>query len=65
MSIFDGLVILGVFGGLGYVLLSKMHKDNPLLIGRIKEWINKKESPKSQQNPDEIRQVYDEKRTMM
>ena len=67
MGIVDGLVVLGVFGGFGYMILSKLHQNNPAMADKIKGWfkgglIHKSDSVPT---PEHTEQVYDEKRTMM
>jgi len=67
MGLTDVLVVLGVFTGLGYVILARINERSPNKLEWIKGLfsggIYKKESAK--ENLDKLQQVYDEKRTMM
>ena len=67
MAILDGLMVLGILGGLGFVIYNKLAKKNPG-IKKATEGIGFnfiKEIPYVSPKPDKIEQVYNEKRTMM
>lgn len=67
MGLLDGLMVLGILGGLGFVIYSRLAKKNPG-IKKMTEGIGFKfidEIPYVSPKPDKIEQVYNEKRTMM
>jgi hypothetical protein len=64
MALSDALAVLGVFIGLGYVILAKMNKSNPQAM----QWLKgafKVQKPETPSMKDSIQQVYDERRSMM
>lgn len=62
MGIFDVLVVLGIFGGIIFIVWRKVEKKYP----EAKEIFSEGLQVKQSKQPMEItQQVYDEKRTMM
>lgn len=65
MGLIEGLVVLAIFMGFAYIIFAKMHQNNPMLMGKIKDWFKDKPSIHTPESLDRIQQVYDERRTMM
>ena len=68
MSLFDGLVALGVISGLGYIIYVKILSQNPGIGVKIKSIIPTKLYDKVEpitKVPDKIEQVWDERKSMM
>jgi len=66
MSLWDGLVALGVILAFGYLVFIRLAKTNPVAAQNIRNMLPGKiyeneESPM----PDKVQQVWEEKRTMM
>ena len=69
MGFTDGLVVLAVLGGFGFMIYSQLAKKNP----KINEWVQKqfgqglfkKNEGIDSMAKDKIEQVYDERRSMM
>ena len=67
MALLDGLLVLGILGGLGWVIYGRLAEKNPR-IKELTEGIGFKfteEIPYKEPKPDKREQVYNEKRTMM
>lgn len=67
MPLIDGLLVLGILGGLGWVMYHKLSQKNPG-IKKMTEGISFnliEKVPFIPEKPDKIKQVYNEKRTMM
>ncbi len=67
MTLFDGLVALGVVGAIFFVVYGMVAKKNPGLHEKVKEFLpgNSIKSPPQIPLIDTLEQVYDDKRTMM
>ncbi|KKN69589.1 hypothetical protein LCGC14_0438920 [marine sediment metagenome] len=68
MTLFDGLVALGVVGAIFFVVYGMVAKKNPGLHEKVKEFLPGNLTKEvSSQIPliDTLEQVYDDRRTMM
>ncbi len=63
MTLFDILIVLGVFIFFGYIIFAKMHSNNPELIDKIKGWMERKKEIKIK--PNFTQQVHVEKRELI
>lgn len=67
MGIIDGIIVLGILGGLGLIIYGRLRQRNP----KFKEVTDKfslkliEKVPYLPETPDKMEQVYDEKRAMM
>ena len=67
MSLFDGIVALGVVLGFGYLIFVRLLHTNPKAAETIRNILPTKLYERIENDPisDKIQQVYQEKRTMM
>ncbi len=69
MALIDGLVAIGVIGGLGWIIYAKMMKNNPALAEKTRELFSGglyKQDPETDLIvKDKMEQVHEEKRSMM
>ncbi len=42
MTLFDGLIVLGIFAGFGFIVWSKLNKKNHPVIEKTREYFRKK-----------------------
>ena len=68
MGITDGLVVLAILGGFGFMIYAQLAKKNP----KINEWVQKQfgeglfsKTKEDSSLKDKVQQVYDERRSMM
>ncbi len=67
MSLLDGLMVLGILGVFSWVIYGKLTQKNPR-IRKMTEGMSLnliEKIPFVPEKPDKIKQVYNEKRTMM
>ncbi len=65
MTLTDGLVIIAVFGGFGFLIWSSLVKKNHPIVDKVKQWVSKpkekldsfKDDPNYQQ-PNIERKIY-------
>ena len=63
MTLIDGLVVIGIFIGFGFLIISHLKKKNPNLLEGIKTWFKEKPDMINQENAKEkMEQIYQGKR---
>jgi len=65
MALFDVLVVAGVLFFFAYIIFAKMHSNNPVLIDKIKGWIDRKNQEKVMKAKEITQQVYVDKRELI
>ena len=65
MALVDALVVLGIFGAFSFLILSRLKKQRPEYIDKVKEWMSNKEQPNLKTQMDRIEQIHEEKRSVM
>ena len=65
MALTDLLAVILVFLALFFIIGSKIHKTNPQLIEKIKEWMKNKPKPEMPSEEEYSRQLFPEKRQIM
>ena len=61
MGLIEGLTVLGVLFGFGYIILAQMTKKNPELLDKFKQYFTSKSKPPEDLR-DRMEQIYPEKR---
>ena len=63
MTLIDGLVVIGIFIGFGFLIISHMRKKNPNLLEGIKTWFREKpELINKEETKEKMEQIYQGKR---
>ena len=68
MAIMDVLAILGVFGGIVYLIANNLERKNPGQLRKVMEWIGpimKKPPEEELKLPEISHQIWPERRTVM
>lgn len=66
MTLTDGLIVLGVIAGFGYLIYVKLRSKNSPINEKIKELFQKtKEKKQEYSDPGKWQQIYNEKRNIM
>ena len=58
----DGLIVLGIFGALGFVILSKLNEKRPKSVKKIYDLFK---GEKEENMKDRIEQLHPQKRQIM
>lgn len=66
MTLVDGLVVLAVLASIGFLIWTKLDKNNSPIIQKSREWIKKTTTPKvTGFDKEKMVQTYSEKRQIM
>ncbi len=65
MAILDIVVVLGIFIGLGFVILSKMLKNNPRAAEIVKPYLHGGLTEKTEPDITKSEQIYRDKGSML
>lgn len=67
MSLWDGLIAIGVVLGIGAIVFAKLAKNNPVAANTLRNFMPTKLYEKMEENSqgERVEQVWDDKRTMM
>ncbi len=63
MTLIDGLIVIGIFVGFGYIILIQLKRKNPNMMEGIKNWFREKpEILNTKSIQEKMQQIYPEKR---
>lgn len=66
MTLTDGLVVLGVFGSIFYMIWAKLEQKNHGITIKAREWLKKTKTISPLRGESErSQQIYNEKRSIM
>ncbi len=67
MTLWEGLVAMGVVLSLGFLIFIKMSKQNPAAANRLKDWTPKAiyDNVKVKIMPEKTSHIYEERRTLL
>jgi len=66
MTLTDGLTVLGVFAGIGYMIWAKLESKNSGITQKTREWFRKRKMGKAiGLDTERSQQIYTEKRQIM
>ncbi len=67
MGLWDLITVLGVFGTLGFIILSRLQKTNPKALDRLKEFMpgGEPKIEKEEEMKGKVERIYTEDRRML